>query len=60
LLQNTAETDVWMAWQITFRDVVVVGPDNRVVEVMNLTQHNLEVVENYAALKDLLLRTSAP
>mgnify|MGYP003968755683 FL=1 len=49
-----------MAWQITFRDVVVVGPDNRVVEVMNLTQHNLEVVENYAALKDLLLRTSAP
>lgn len=60
LLQETAEADVWMAWQITFRDVVVVGPDNRVVGVMNLTQYNLGIAENYATLKDLLLRIPPP
>ena len=49
-----------MAWQITFRDVVVVGPDNRVVGVMNLTQYNLGIAENYATLKDLLLRIPPP
>ena len=58
-LQETAEVDVWAAWQIAYRDVVVVGPDNRVVEVFNLTQKDLEVAENYAALKDLLQRVSA-
>ena len=59
-LQETAEVDMWAAWQIAYRDVVVVGPDNRVVEVFNLTQKDLGVAENYAALKDLLQRVSAP
>ena len=52
--------DVWAAWQIAYRDVVVVGPDNRVVEVFNLTQRDLGIAENYAALKDLLQRLAAP
>ena len=59
-LQETADMDVWTAWQIAYRDVVVVGPDNRVVEVFNLTQKDPGVAENYAALKDLLRRVSAP
>ena len=58
-LQETPIVDVWSAWQIVYRDVVVVGPDNRVVEVFNLTQNNLGVAEDYAALKDLLLHVSA-
>jgi len=59
-LQETAEVDVWAAWQINFRDVAVVGPDNRVLEVFNLTQNDLGIAENYAALKDLLRRVSSP
>ena len=59
-LQETAEVDVWAAWQIAYRDVVIVGPDNRVVEVFNLTRKDLGIAENYAALKDLLLHASAP
>jgi hypothetical protein len=58
-LQETATVDVWAAWQIVYRDVVVVGPDNRVAEVFNLTQNNLGIAEDYAALKDLLLHVSA-
>ena len=58
-LQETAEMDVWAAWQIAYRDVVVVGSDNHVVEVYNLTGNDLGDAENYAALKDLLLRVSA-
>ena len=58
-LQETPTVDVWSAWQIIYRDVVVVGPDNRVVEVFNLTQNDLGVAEDCAALKDLLLHVSA-
>ncbi len=57
-LQETGEADVWGAWHIAYRDVVVVGPDNHIVEVFNLTKNDLGVAENYSALKDLLLSVS--
>ena len=53
-LQDTAEADVWTAWSVTARDVVVLGPDGRVAHTFNVTENSLLDAGNYAALKDLL------
>ena len=54
-LQDTYEEDVWDLWQVTWRDVVVLDADNRVVFVYNLTVHNLGHPADYAELKAKLL-----
>jgi hypothetical protein len=40
-LQDTSQQNVWSAWRVTWRDVVVLDPSNRVVAVFNLTDHDL-------------------
>ena len=42
-------------WAPTYRDVIVVDSDNRVVTAYNLTANDLGVTENYDDLKDILL-----
>ena len=54
-LQDVAAKDVWGAWKVTWRDVVVLGTDNVKLSVYNLTDHDLNNPENYAALKKSLL-----
>lgn len=57
-LQETAAFDVWAAWQVTYRDVVVLDAENRPVAAFNLTEHDLSVQSNYDALKTLLVDTA--
>ena len=59
-LQDTAEADVWAAWEVTWRDVVVLGPDNQAVETYSLTANDLSDPDNYAALLGLLRQTAEP
>ena len=54
-LQDTEEANWWGSWGITWRDVVVLDRDGNEVDVVNLTDHNLEDTEEYAAFKALLL-----
>jgi len=54
-LQDTLEQNVWGAWHVTWRDVVILDRENRVLHVYNLTTHDLANPTNYAALRDLLL-----
>jgi hypothetical protein len=54
-LQDTPAQDVWTRWGVTWRDVVILGPDNSRVTVFNLTTHDLSDTTNYHALKRLLL-----
>jgi len=54
-LQDSVEQLVWASWAVTFRDVVILDRDNVPVAVFNLTEHNLSVASEYAALKQLLL-----
>jgi len=58
-LREPAGVDVWAAWQVVLRDVVIVGHDNRVLAVYNLTQNDLREAESYADLRDLLLRAAS-
>jgi len=54
-LQDNALTDVWGAWEVTYRDVVILNAENQPVGVFNLTEHDLAVPGEFAALEALLL-----
>lgn len=59
-LQETADDPVWTPWGVTWRDVVILDPQNRRVSVYNLTQHDLSVPANYDSLKRMILDAAAP
>jgi hypothetical protein len=54
-LQATAMVDVWEQWKPTFRDVVVLDGEGRVVAIFNLSANDLSNPANYQALKALLI-----
>ncbi len=54
-LSDTKRQDAWHRWDVTWRDVIVTDERNRRVAVFNLTDHDLDFPEEYAALRDLLL-----
>lgn len=54
-LQDTDAVNAWAAWQVTWRDVIIVGAASERRGVYNLTEHDLNVPASYAALKQLLL-----
>ncbi len=54
-LQDTPQADVWTAWRVNFRDLVILDTRNHVINVYNLTDHNLADSTNYATLKSMLI-----
>jgi hypothetical protein len=54
-LQDDVTRNVWSAWQVTYRDVVILDDLNQLVTIYNLTLHDLGVPANYAELKALLI-----
>jgi hypothetical protein len=59
LLQDTAEDDVWGAWAVVYRDVVILDRDNAPVGVFNLTENDLSNMADYTALKTTLIDAAA-
>ena len=57
-LQDTQEQDVWSAWAIGFRDVVIVDALGVYYASYNLTTHNLSIEANAENLKSLLLEAA--
>lgn len=55
LLQDVAEVDAWTQWEVVYRDVIILDRDGAPVGVFNLTEHDLSMMGEYAALKGLLL-----
>jgi hypothetical protein len=53
-LQDTALVGAWDAWEVTFRDVIVVDEQNREIVVMNLTTNDLGAPTIYAQLLGIL------
>ncbi len=56
-LQDTWSENVWGAWEVTYRDVVILDSSNYRHAVFNLTSHDLSDPGNYEALKQILLET---
>jgi hypothetical protein len=54
-LQDSAEQNVWGAWAVQWRDVVVLDRANCSIHVYNLTSHDLANPAHYEALKSVLL-----
>lgn len=55
LLQDTADVDAWTAWQVEYRDVIILDRDNVPVGVFNLTEHDLSMMGEYETLKNILI-----
>jgi hypothetical protein len=53
-LQDTVDADVWNAWGVNWRDVVILDGDNVPVATFNLSIYDLAVAANYDSLKTLL------
>jgi len=51
---------VWNTWSVGYRDVIILDEQNEVIEVFNLTTHNLMDPAEYAALKALLVAAADP
>jgi hypothetical protein len=54
-LQDTVADNVWVSWNVTYRDLVILDEKNEKIDVYNLTTHDLSVPANYAELKQKLL-----
>jgi hypothetical protein len=54
-LQDTQQAKVWTSWQVTYRDVIIVDGENKVIRAYNLTDHDLANGATYAELRDILL-----
>lgn len=54
-LQEVPEQPVWSDWKVTYRDVVIIDEENRVLAIYNLTEHNLDTPADYEALKTMLV-----
>lgn len=54
-------SDVWRSWNVTYRDVVILDAENNRVGIFNLTTHDLQVPQNYNALRQMFIdAASAP
>ena len=57
-LQDSISTDVWGLWEVDYRDVIVLDPDNQFFAVYNLSLNDLNVEENYRELKQLIIEAA--
>ena len=58
-LQDDSTARVWVNWGARWRDVIIVDPDNHVVETYNLSDHDLGDPANFARLKSLLVAAAS-
>ena len=57
-LLDTTEADWWGNWGVTYRDVIILNRDGDEAGVFNLTENNLDIPDEYRALKTLLLNVA--
>jgi len=57
-LQPGTDQEVWTLWEVTYRDVVILGPGNEHLGTFNLTVHDLADPANYDALMTQLLEAA--
>jgi hypothetical protein len=60
LLQDTTTDDMWNAWAVTYRDVVLLDGTNRVIGVYNLTSNDLNTPANFSALQSQITAALPP
>ena len=46
-LQDVDDQDVWNTWSVTYRDIYILDEENRLVDVFNATEQDLNQPINY-------------
>jgi hypothetical protein len=59
VLQDTEEEEVWLSWEVVWRDVYILDDENALVDVYNLTTYPLADEENYEELKAMFIAAAA-
>lgn len=54
-LEEGPGDDVWAAWRVRYRDVIILDEANEVIGVYNLTDNDLSQPEKYAELLEFLM-----
>ena len=54
-LQDRTDVQLWEAWTINYRDVLLFNEDLILQETINLSQFNLTLPENQQALLDKMI-----
>ena len=57
-LQDVVAQNVWSTWAVSYRDVVILDENNEVVEIYNLTTHDLGTPAHYDELKNKLVQAA--
>ena len=55
MVGDSAELLIWEQWGGDWRDVFILNKQNEIMEVYNLTEHNLNDPSNYTELKEKLI-----
>ena len=53
-----SQSDVWVEWQVTFDDVVILDEENVPAGTFNLATYNLYYPVNYIALRQMFISTA--
>ncbi len=59
LQEEAGGDDAWSDWKVTYRDVVILDSSNVIVDVYNLTEHDLASAANRDTLKQKLRAAEA-
>ena len=51
----SAEDSIWEQWESQWRDFYILNKENELIEIYNLTEHNLNDPQNYQELKQKLI-----
>jgi hypothetical protein len=55
---GNGQSDVWQAWDVVYRDVIILNPANEPVGRFNLTTQNLQLFEHYSALRRMFVEAA--
>ena len=55
MVHDNTSDEIWVHWESQWRDFYILNKQNELLEVYNLTQHNLNDPLNYQELKQKLI-----
>ena len=55
MVNDNTNDEIWVQWESQWRDFYILNKQNELLEVYNLTQHNLNDPLNYQELKQKLI-----
>jgi hypothetical protein len=55
MVNDNANDNIWLQWESQWRDFYILNKQNELLEIYNLTEHNLNDPQNYQELKQKLV-----